>query len=511
MQQTRPPTAPLYSQALAHAGAPPRSGGPSGGPSGVITVAAGATCAYLSDERGLREYLVADETARHLRRAGHVVLSLLFDDSMDPLTPRQLRVAVNKNDTLIERYAPWCGKPIACLPDPWGCHSSWAEHFEEALLDRLGELGCRPTLIGTAGLYAPCRGLYAPHVAQILARHDEIVAYLAQRFPEYHPDALFRPLCPRCEYLDETRITRIDGGCLFAQCARCDQDFAADLFEARGKLNWKLDCALRWALFGVDAEPFSKAYLEPRAGSFVVAQALSRRFFGGHGNVLPLLHGLVKLDRSLADGALGEALPPAALRSLLVEHPSADLHLTPAFVTTTASRFETAPGMSYLDFVKQVLPLWLLDPLALSASQRDLVARGLAFTRHVEGREGEAGVAPPPLPTRAVFAGEEPVVLRALSDLVGQAICLREAAGVGESGYEAFHAPMKRVVNGLDCFLRRAVLRRLRRVSGQEQGLPATRLLFLLPLPYLRLVVDLLELLEATTTAMPRRDDLRAA
>src|SRR3712207_2857859 len=95
-----------------------------------VTLATGATCAYLGDERNLREFLVADELARVLRKAGHTVVFFLIDDSLEPLNFRQLRVAVNKDEWLLERYGHWCGKPIAHLSDPWNCHESYADHFE---------------------------------------------------------------------------------------------------------------------------------------------------------------------------------------------------------------------------------------------------------------------------------------------------------------------------------------------------------------------------------------------
>ena len=113
--------------------------------------------------------------------------------------------------------------------------------------------------------------------------------------------------------------------------------------EVQGKFNWKLDCALRWAIFKIHAEPFNKAYLEPQTGSFVVAQALSERFFGGH-PVLPLHYGTVKMDRPLSYKLL-ESLPPAALRALLVERPTTDLSLTHDAVVAAASHHEVLPGM----------------------------------------------------------------------------------------------------------------------------------------------------------------------
>ena len=42
--------------------------------------------------------------ARWLRRDGHTVIFFLIDDSLDPLNYRQLRVAVNKDEKLIERF-----------------------------------------------------------------------------------------------------------------------------------------------------------------------------------------------------------------------------------------------------------------------------------------------------------------------------------------------------------------------------------------------------------------------
>ena len=85
----------------------------------VVTIATGATCAYLGDERNLREFLIADETARHLRAAGHAVFSLLIDDSLDPLNFRQLRVAVDKDPALIRAVrSPGAAGPSACCRTP---------------------------------------------------------------------------------------------------------------------------------------------------------------------------------------------------------------------------------------------------------------------------------------------------------------------------------------------------------------------------------------------------------
>ena len=151
----------------------------------VVTIATGATCAYLGDERNLREFVMADEAARQLRKRGHTVVNFLIDDSLDPLNYRQLRVAVNKDPAMLEKYEGYCGKPICDIPDPWGCCASYSDHFEQELLSRLHYLDCRPTLIRTSKLYE--RGVYLPYVQQVFERSQEILEFLHQNFKGYTP------------------------------------------------------------------------------------------------------------------------------------------------------------------------------------------------------------------------------------------------------------------------------------------------------------------------------------
>ena len=425
--------------------------------------------------------MIADETARHLRAAGHTVFTLLIDDSMDPLNLRQLRVAVNKDEALIQQYASSCGKPIASLPDPWGCHDSFAGHFEAKLLDRLHGLGCHPALVSTASLYQ--KGVYAPYVRDILERYDEVLAFLGERFTDYTPDKLFWALCPDCDYIDETRIERVTATTLDFYCRRCERSRTIGLDEVQGKFNWKLDCALRWSLFHIDAEPFTKAYLEPQSGSFVVAQALSERFFGGH-SVLPLHYGTVKMDRSLSYKLLA-SLPGPALRAMFVERPTTDLTLTEDLILATASRHEALPGLSFFDFARQLLPMWLLTPESLTAEQRALLSSGIAFSAHFLDSEARL-----PLPRREDIVQEDPDILDALSELLTQVIALRQS---DPEDAEPSPETLKPFLAALAPD-KKTVYHRLRCLVGQEQGLPVTRILGVLPLSYLQLLVDLIDL-----------------
>lgn len=461
----------------------------------LVTIGCGTTCTCLGDERNLREFLIADETAKKLREAGHSVVSLLIDDNLDPLNERHLRVAFNKNEQLIEKWLEWCGKPLAHVPDPWGCHSSYSAHFEDALLERLQGLGCHPNVISTSTLYDG--GLYAPYVKQVLTHHDEIMDYLSQRFKGYTPERLFWMICPECGYIDETKMEKIGPSDITYTCNRCGGHGSVSIDEVKGKLNWKLDCAVRWVLLNVDAEPFNKAYLEPQSGSFVVAQEISKKYFGGH-DVLPLHYGLVKMDKSVSYKLLN-SFPSDALRHLFTQKGTADLKITPEFVMNLASRHQTGYGLSYLECIKQLVPMWLLKPHALTEYQRELMSQGINFSSEYLDRKLSLQ-----LPTREVVEEIDNDSLEVMHNFLVDVIELRETSGVC---WDTFCGSAKQLVASLGEH-KHAVVSHLRAMIGQKQGVPAARLLFLLPLEYLKnleYVLDLkLESVGETWSVQPR-------
>lgn len=464
----------------------------------VVTLATGTTCAYLGDERNLREFLVADEAARLLREAGHLVHLLLFDDSLDPLNARQLRVAVDKDPEMIAKWTPEIGKPIADIADPWGCHGSFAAHFEAGLQARLARLGAHPTIVSTAKLYA--QGAYRPYVETTLLQHDEILRFLRSTFPNYHPQKLFQPICPGCGYIDATELRNPGPETLFF-CTRCEKHHVAPAHEIRGKLSWKLDHAAKWAMYNVDAEPFSLAYLEPREGSFVVARALGREFFGGQ-PVMPIRYGLVTMPKELG-GKLLSSLPADALRSLMVERWKQELEITPERVRLEASRHQVAPGVSFADAIKQLVPTWLLKPETISPAEREIVAAGTAYTENFQSGRLEFR-----FPTREAMSSERPDLLAKAAGFLSGVEALRREAG---ADYDAFDPSAKALIESLGEGSKEIVAC-ARRLIGQEKGIPTRRLLFHLPAEYVGLVAYVAEMAaraEAPTHAVVKMSEGR--
>ncbi len=446
----------------------------------VVTISTGTTCAYLGDERNLREFLVAAESARLLREAGHLVHFLMFDDSLDPLNARQLRVAVDKDPEMIAKWESQCGRPIAEIADPWGQHESFAAHFEARFLERLARLGAHPTLISTAKLYA--QGSYRPYVENVLLNYEEIMRFLRASFPNYNPQKLFQPICPDCGYMDATEV-RSPGAETVFHCVRCERHYVVSSSTIRGKLSWKLDHAAKWAMYSVDTEPFNLAYLEPREGSFVVARALGREFFGAP-SVVPIRYGIVTMPRDLS-GKLLSALPTEALRSLMTERWKSELDITADRIRLEASRHQVAPGVSFTDAVKQLVPTWLLRPQSLTPAEREIVAAGTAFATFFGTTKLDVR-----LPSGAAMAQESPETLAKVGEFLESVHTIRLESG---ADYEAFDPRIKSLMETLGEAQKETVAC-VRRLVGQEKGLPTRRLLFHIPAEYLRLVGEMAEL-----------------
>lgn len=447
----------------------------------TVTISTGATCAYLGDERNLREFVVADEVARQVRKNGQTAVTLLIDDSLDPLNYRQLRVGVKKDPVLIEKCQSWCGKPISHLPDPYGCCESYADHFEKELLNRLHYVDCHPTLIRTGKLYE--RGVYQPYIEMALGRSDEIRQFLKENFPDYQPEKLFWPICHTCGYIDCTVIEKVELPTVQYHCSRCSKSQSVGIADLKGKLNWKLDCAVRWSICKVDAEAFSTAYLELQNGSYHIAQALNKAFFGAR-EVLPIYYGFLKMDKNFGLQVL-DSLPRATFRQMLTDKPATDINLTQEMIVNIASRYEVMPELTYLNFVKQLLPIWLLTPDKLDWNQRELVTHGIAFTKNFLNREVKLH-----LPKREHFEGESAENLSAIYDLFQQTIALRQTDPTSEE----FAQNMGTLTAQFEK-RKSAIFKRLRKIVGQERGMSVVSILYILPVDYLQMLTYVLEMM----------------
>ncbi len=453
-------------------------------------VATGFTTALLGDERTLREFVVGEHMRERVTARGRTAVLILINDSYDALTEPQLRIGVKKDAALLERFRPYCGRPIAEVPDPFECHESYSEHFAAAWRARLDALGIHPIFIDTYQAYR--RGHYAPFLRTTFENHREIQNALAAQFEDFTIRSLYRPQCPRCFCIDTTRVLAVEGGAIRFDCERCGHAASSDIAEIKGKLSWKLDCAARWNLYGVDLEVFSKVHLADR-GTLSVSKFISREFFGGRVPV-SVTYGQVLLDRDVSY-RLFEILPPPLLKKLLLTEIRRDLLVTRDYIENFCQKANVIAGMSYVDYVRRELPRRALraaggnhhDPeQAANGSDLDdpcLIAHGLRFAQYFYERNHELKY-----PDVAAIASLGRKTALALRDLIRYAATLRQGQSLEAGVSDLIRTHMLRNPHSQQSY------RSLRILFRQPQGPSAAGLLASAPLEYLALMESILSL-----------------
>jgi hypothetical protein len=438
-----------------------------------ITVGVGITSSHLGDERNLREFLLADEVVKYLRYKGYNVLFLLVDDSFDILNFRQLRVAVNKDEKLIKKFEKYCGMPIKLIPDPYKCHVNYSEHFQNEILDRLYSLNIHPNIIDSYSAYDS--GLYDFAKEIVFTRMDEIKKFLKMRFPNYETKKIYWPLCPKCLRLDTADIKTIQGEKVEIECSNCKIHKTLNWKDLKGKFGWKLDTAIKWNVFNFNFEPFSKAYLDPDVGSYVIAKSLSDEFFGGSAPEI-IEYGQVSMERSLSY-ALLSSLPIVVMRSLFLQRRKRDILLTEAKVLQIARDCKIDEVSTFYDYVTIRLPYEIIENLNKSHVDRrlaNLLQHGIAFAKKFLKRDVF-----PKMPQKEFIRSIEEESMQEIVRLYNWIIEYRLKHMNGS--YEVF-------VKNLNKFLIKNKISKshlfpiIRQVLLQEEGVPLSRIFYFLSL-----------------------------
>lgn len=342
-----------------------------------ITIGTGITSSHMGDERNLREYLLANEVNSYIQLKGYNTFFYLADDSLDPLNFRQLRIAVKKDERLINKYISYCGTPISLIPDPYECHSSYSQHFKKEILKRFMAVGLNPTLVNIANYYDNGQYDFAKEI--IFSRFNEVQQYLNKKFPNYTMKKIFYALCKNCAKIDQTTI-RVAENKIHTTCKNCNASFSESYNAIKGKFSWKIDCAIKWNIFQTDFEPFNKAYLDPITGSYFIAKEVSLKFFNGNYPEI-LKYGQVLIKKDLSYQIL-PSIPIKLLRYLFLKDRRKDLYITKQKLIQIAKDLKIRDGKSYLDFVKSNVPESILSCYLPNENykQNDLLLRGLHFS-----------------------------------------------------------------------------------------------------------------------------------
>src|SRR5215203_1344523 len=266
----------------------------------------------------LREVLVAEAVANALRQRGEEVRFIFHADTIDPL--RKIAPGIPKS------YEEYIGHSLSHIPDPEGCHVSYAEHFLVPFKEALTEMEMDIEVLRSHELYE--QGVYTEVTREAIEHTDELRGILQEVTNRKMPEN-WSPYLPRAssgrltgmrilEYLPEQTSV------VFA-----DEDGwedSADYSRGEGKLGWRVELAARWKALGVTFEPFGKDHTS-RGGSTDTADRMAREVFDypvpgryeyewiglkGRGD-MSSSRGIVLLPKDLL-----RIMPPGAVRRIIL-------------------------------------------------------------------------------------------------------------------------------------------------------------------------------------------------
>jgi lysyl-tRNA synthetase class 1 len=268
------------------------------GEGNLVTVASGASPSGPIHLGNLREFLTPHFVAEELRRRGVAVRHLHSWDDYDRFRKVPAGVPPEWSDHI--------GRPLSAVPDPWGCHESWAEHFKAPLRASLAEMGVQMDEINQTQMYQA--GTYREQILHAIRHRDRIDEVLGRYRTKAAPAAEteeeaaelaesianeeesagsgdlarfpYKPWCGQCGR-DTTDVTAYDDETtdLDYTCRVCGFTGSTNVAtQDGGKLVWKVDWPMRWAWEKVNFEPAGLDHMTP-GSSYTVGQELVSSIF----------------------------------------------------------------------------------------------------------------------------------------------------------------------------------------------------------------------------------------
>ena len=160
--------------------------------------------------------------------------------------------------------------PVSRIPDPFGCHGSYAEHVGSLLREALDHIGVEYTFQSGSEAYAS--GKLNDQIRRILSSSKRIGTKINELVGQSkYEDALpYTAVCASCGKIYTTRSVSFDPAtdsvhyvCGPAQVGEktvegCGHEGDAKVTGGNGKLMWKVEFAARWAAFDIRFEAYGK-------------------------------------------------------------------------------------------------------------------------------------------------------------------------------------------------------------------------------------------------------------
>ncbi|WEL19495.1 lysine--tRNA ligase [Candidatus Nanohalococcus occultus] len=235
-------------------------------------VASGISPSGIVHAGNFREIITTDFVAKSLKERGEKVRFIYSWDDYD----RFRKVPSNVPD----EWEQYLGLPLSDVPDPEGCHDSYAGHFEAQLEEELEDLHIEAEFIRQNQMFKASK--YAELIKKAMNSRETIREILDKYRKEPLEDGWWplRVYCTECGK-DYTEIEDYDGEYRIEYyCKECEEDQTVDFKENDSvKPSWRIDWPMRWHYEGVDFEPAGKEH-SAAGGSRDTANEIVREVYG---------------------------------------------------------------------------------------------------------------------------------------------------------------------------------------------------------------------------------------
>ncbi len=309
----------------------------------------------------MRELIISDALYRILKDMNKKVTFQLFIDDFDP--------AKHFPSYVPEEYKKYLGMPFADIPDPYGCHQSYGEHFAMELIETFPEYGISPKIIWTSKFYEQKEMKNAIRIA--LRNVDKIrkiyEKYVAPTLSEEHRKEYIKQLrtwmpasvvCEKCGRLQAVKEKKVkpnrikeydeENDEIYYKCNACGFENKEKLEKLRVKLTWRVDWPAKWYVTKVSCEPAGKDHCV-KGGAYDTGLEIAKEVFGYNGPVkvpyewvrlgerdMKTHKGIVFTPREFL-----EIAPPEVLRYIILRtHPMKSISIRPENIPQLIDEFE---------------------------------------------------------------------------------------------------------------------------------------------------------------------------
>ncbi len=196
---------------------------------------------------------------------------IAFSDDMDGL--RKVPDNVPNKDMLAE----YLGKPLTKIPDPFGCHESFAHHNNALLCEFLDRFGFDYDFMSSTVEYAS--GRFDETLKKVLRHYQDILDIMLptlgkERQLTYSP---VLPISAKSGIVLQVPVTVVDAEAGLVSFEDEGETITQSILGGQAKLQWKVDWAMRWVALGVDYEMSGKDLIDSVTQSSKITRALGAR------------------------------------------------------------------------------------------------------------------------------------------------------------------------------------------------------------------------------------------